>query len=159
MGAHTYAARQTRGQAWALLACLLTGTAQAELGGTLDSVYNDQKANAATNQATSFYGAAPATQYTQYTQRQADGVSVRQYVNAAGRVFAVAWDGPLLPDFQHLLGNHFTAYAEAQRQASRRISIQSAELVLDATGMMRSFSGRAYVPALLPPALSMQDIR
>lgn len=118
--------------------------ARAELGGNLEPVYNDQRAIA---------GA------TQYTIRQADGVTVRQYVNSGGRVFGVAWEGPLLPDFQRLLGSHYAAYAEAQRSQARHITILSDALVLDSGGMMRSFSGRAYLPKLLPPAWAPQDIR
>jgi hypothetical protein len=94
-----------------------------------------------------------------YTQRQADGVTVRQYANRAGRVFGVGWEGPLLPDFQRLLGPHYAAYAEAQQLQPRHIHIQNNELVLDAGGMMRSFSGHAYLPKLLPPSLAAQDIR
>lgn len=148
-------------QAWlrplfvGLMALAIFNTAaRAELGGTLESVYSDQKASAATSQQTLL-----ATGNKQFTQHQADGVTVRQYVNSAGRVFGVAWEGPLLPDFQRLLGDHYAAYSEAQRQPSRHINIQSAELVLNAGGMMRSFSGRAYLPKLLPPTLAAADIR
>jgi hypothetical protein len=123
---------------------LLTTTAHAELGGTVEPGYGEPSALAGANQV---------------MQRQLDGVTVRQYANSAGRVIGVAWQGPLLPDFQRLLGVHYTAYAEAQRLQSRRISIQTSALVLDAGGMMRSYSGRAYLPNLLPPGLAPQDIR
>lgn len=135
-----------------LSSLLLCATAHAALGGARDSVHSDAEATGASTLQTLVSGT------TQFTQRQANGVTIRQYVNASGTVFGVGWDGPVLPDFKRLLGAHFAAYATAQHQPSRRISIQSAALVLDAGGMMRSFSGRAYVPGQLPRALSSLDI-
>jgi hypothetical protein len=96
---------------------------------------------------------------TLYTQRLAGGVTLRQYANPAGVVFAVGWEGPVLPDFHRLLGDYHARYSEAQRQQSRQVHIQSSDLVLEAGGMMRAFSGRAYLPTLLPPTLSAADIR
>lgn len=135
------------------LCCWLPLAAHAALGGMLDSVHQDQQASAASSLQTALHGA------TLYTQHQANGVTVRQYVSAAGAVFGVGWNGPVLPDFRRLLGAHFAAYAQAQLQPSRHISIHSAALVLDAGGMMRSYSGHAFVPGLLPATLSGADIR
>jgi hypothetical protein len=142
-----------RGGLTALPALLLCAVAHAGLGGTLDSVQDDQQAFAASLQQSALSGA------TQYTLRQANGVTVRQYVSASGTVFGVGWDGPLLPDFKRLLGAHFAAFEEARRQPARRISLRSVALVIDAGGMMRSFSGRAYLPGQLPATLSGADIR
>jgi hypothetical protein len=36
--------------------------------------------------------------YALYALSTADGVQVRQFVSPAGSVFAIAWDGPVLPD-------------------------------------------------------------
>jgi Protein of unknown function (DUF2844) len=146
------------GAAWrrplsALALLLLCAVAHAGLGGTFDARGQDQTAAGASSLQTTLAGA------TCYTLLQANGVTIRQYVNASGTVFGVGWDGPLLPDFRRLLGAHFEAFAQAQRTQSRRISVHRPTLVLDAGGMMRSFSGRAYLPDQLPPTLSSQDIR
>jgi hypothetical protein len=94
-----------------------------------------------------------------YTQHLADGVTLRHYVNPAGLVFAVGWQGPVLPDFRRLLGAAFQPYSEALRQQGRHVHIQRNDLVLDAGGMMHAFSGYAYLPALLPPTLSGADLQ
>jgi hypothetical protein len=123
------------------------------LGGDLASVQADQQAWGATTTQTPIAGA------TLYSQFLPGGQQVRQYVNATGLVFAVAWEGPVLPDFERLLGASFQAYATALRQQKRGVNLQNADLVIESGGMMRSFSGRAYLPPKLPVNLSAQDIR
>ena len=135
---------------WSLVLC---STASAGLGGHLEPPYNDRPATAALSTSSQLPGA------TLHTQRLADGVTLRQYVNPADLVFAVGWDGPVLPDFHRLLGEHFQRYNDALRQQSRHVHIQDSDLVMEAGGMMRAFSGHAYLPALLPPTLSGADIR
>jgi hypothetical protein len=80
-------------------------------------------------------------------------------VDHDGLVFAVAWEGPLLPDFARLLGSAYPVYQEALRQQKRGVSVQGAELVIESGGMMRAFNGRAYLPGRLPAGLTAQDIR
>ena len=138
-----------------LLCCALlsAGSAWAKLGGDLASVQADQLAWGASSTS------APITGATIYTQTLPNGVTVRQYVNASGLVFAVGWEGPVQPDFERLLGPHFQTYATAQRQQRRGVSVQTADVVVESGGMMRSFNGRAYLPSGLPTGLSPQDIR
>jgi hypothetical protein len=38
------------------------------------------------------------------------GTSVREYADAGGTVFAVAWDGPTKPDLNQLPGQYFAEY-------------------------------------------------
>jgi hypothetical protein len=102
--------------------------------------------------------ASPLAGATLFTQQRLSGVTLRQYVNPAGLVFAVAWEGPVLPDFRSLLGAYFPRYTEALRQQNRHVHILSSDLIVDAGGMMRAFSGHAYLPAYLPPTLSGADI-
>ena len=136
-----------------LLALLLPGSARAYLGGDLASVQADQQAWGAGVTQTFVAGA------TVYSQLLPNGVTVRQYVDPSGRVFAVAWEGPVQPDFERLLGSAFAAYLDALSKQRRGVSVQSAALVLESGGMMRAFTGRALLPAKLPAALSAQDIR
>lgn len=146
-----------KGAPWRIRLCalcswLLCASAYAALGEPLDSVQSDAQASGTSTLQTPIAGA------TQFTQRQANGVTIRQYVSPNGTVVGVGWDGPLLPDFKRLLGAHYAAYAQAQRTSTRHISIQTPALVLDAGGMMRSFSGHAFLPDQLPPTLSGLDI-
>jgi hypothetical protein len=45
------------------------------------------------------------------------------------------------------------------RAQRRGVSLHDPDLVIESSGMMRSFSGRAYLPQRLPPIVAAQDIR
>lgn len=145
-------------QCAAALACAVLGLCcatqvWARLGADVASVQADQQAWDASSTQTALAGA------TLYSQTLSNGLHVRQYADASGSVFAVAWDGPVLPDFTRLLGEHAGAYADAVRLQQRGVHVRGAALVIESGGMMRSFSGRAYLPAKLPPTVTVQDIR
>jgi hypothetical protein len=77
----------------------------------------------------------------------------------------VAWQGPWRPDMRQILSNYFENYRQASQaqvnsHAGRRpLVIQQPELVLESGGHMRSFMGRAYIPALLPAGVSAETIQ
>lgn len=137
----------------ALAGLLLCANAWAKLGSDVASVQADQHVWAASNTSAMLGNA------TLYTQTLPNGLTLRQYVDATGSVFAVAWNGPVLPDFERLLGSWYPRYSEALRTQRRGISLHDADLVIESSGMMRAFSGRAYLPQRLPAALVAQDIR
>jgi hypothetical protein len=90
---------------------------------------------------------------------------VREYVSADGKVFAVAWHGPWLPDMRQILGTYFEQYAQAMqaqgdgRVRRRPVMIEQPGLVVQIGGHMRAFSGRAYVPEMLPSGVRVEDIQ
>jgi hypothetical protein len=135
------------------LALLMFGPAHAALGGDRGSVHSDRLAWDASHSRSALNGA------TVHTLALANGVTVREFVDASGQVFGVAWEGPVQPDFARLLGSFFVLYQDAVRQQRRGVSLQSADLVIESGGMMRAFSGRAYLPAAVPAGLTSQDIR
>lgn len=137
----------------AVSALLFVGnSAWAALGGNLASVQSDQQAFAATSTLSANAGG------TLYTQNLPNGLIIRQYVDAVGNVYAVAWEGPVLPDFQRLLGASYPSYQQAVLQQQRGVRLQTPTLVIESGGMMRSFVGRAYLPAQLPATLSAPNI-
>ena len=100
-----------------------------------------------------------------HEMRAASGTTVREYLTTTGTVFAVAWQGPWLPDMRQILGSHFEQYQNAVRaQSSTRrsrgtLTIDDGGLVVQMSGHPRAFSGRAYVPALLPQGMRLESIR
>jgi hypothetical protein len=69
-----------------------------------------------------------------------------------------------MPDLRALLGSYFPTFEQAalaSRAAGRRgpLSIDSADLVLQSSGHMRDYRGRAYVPGLLPPNVAAEAIQ
>jgi hypothetical protein len=88
-------------------------------------------------------------------QKQLDsGTTVRQYLDGAGTVFAVSWSGPFLPDLKEILGVHFdamVAQASKRRNDQRsRLALRRPDVVIDSTGRMGAFEGRAWLPAKVP---------
>lgn len=87
------------------------------------------------------------------------GAVVRAYVAPSGRVFGLAWQGPTLPDLSHLLGSHYAAFQAAAARTRRRgpLYIHTGTLVVELSGHLRDFRGRAYltdaIPATLTPAV------
>jgi hypothetical protein len=91
-----------------------------------------------------------------------DGVTVREYIAPSGKVFAVAWNGPLQPDLRQVLGRYFDEYhsgASSPRVGRRSLVLERTDLVVHSFGHMRAFHGNAYVPSLLPPNFSATDIK
>ena len=141
---------------YAALVLLGAGPALAGLGGALDSVQADQAHIKGVLRVTSNSGYAVHQISTAY------GTSVREYTGPGGTVFAVAWDGPVNPDFEQLFGSYYTQFlqaAAASHGSHRHLSIQQADLVIQNSGRMRAFAGRAWVPSLLPQNFAADDIR
>lgn len=89
-------------------------------------------------------------------------MTVNEYLSSSGTVFAISWRGPRPPDLSELLGSYFTEYqtAAASPHIQRHhLFVTTKDLVVEAGGHMRDLRGRAYVPALLPPGMSADQIQ
>lgn len=91
-----------------------------------------------------------------YERATGDGGAIREYVSADGIVFAVSWNTRFKPRLNELLGLYHEGYAAAASEALRRPGIQrqsvlrAQDLVVNSTSHLNVFSGRAYVPSLVP---------
>ena len=106
--------------------------------------------------------ANPTADYSVQTLQLPSGTVVHEYASATGTVFAVTWSGPSLPDLSTVLGAYLSDYvaaAAAPYHDHHHVAISSTDLVVQSSGRMGSFSGRAYVPSLLPPNVSASDIQ
>ncbi len=103
--------------------------------------------------------------YTVHEIESGNGIIVREYVSPSGKVFAVAWQGPWLPDMRQLLSTYFQQYQQAQQQqmnshtGRKPLAIRQPGLVLQSGGHMRAFKGRAYIPDLLPAGVTPEEIQ
>jgi hypothetical protein len=100
--------------------------------------------------------------YTVHEIQTPSGTTVREYVSSAGTVFAVAWQGTVMPDLRQALGSYFDRYTEAagrKHVGHRHLAIHEPDLVVQSNGHMRAFSGRAYLPQLLPQGVTVEEIR
>jgi hypothetical protein len=92
------------------------------------------------------------------------GMRVREYVDARGMVFAVAWSGPAVPDLHQLLGAYYGEYTAALRKLQplglhRSVRVAGPSVNVELSGHMRAYSGRAYLPVLMPPGSRLEEIR
>jgi len=138
---------------------LLSLPAFAVLGGDTSTVRDDQARMMATRKVRETHT------YAIHELTTATGIVIRQYVSPAGRVFGVSWSGAFMPDMSQLLGTYFSQFSGATRARSvvqpdrNHLVIRARRLVLESTGHMRAYSGRAYDPALLPEGVQGYDVR
>jgi hypothetical protein len=133
--------------------------ASAELGGDFTSVLADQAHMKATLKTT------PAAAFTVHEIQAPSGTVAREYVSPAGKVFAVAWRGPFLPDLHQILGASFTTFTQSvqaqkmQRSGHGPVLVKQDALVVKSLGHARNYFGKAYLPELMPDGVQDKDIR
>jgi outer membrane receptor for ferric coprogen and ferric-rhodotorulic acid len=145
----------------AIILILTALPAFAALGEDAGSVQADQARMQASLRTTQ------AQAYTVQEIQAPTGIIIREYISpATGKVFAVAWQGPWPPNMQQILASYFDQFQQAaQAQAGtarairRPLMISLPGLVVQSGGHMRSFSGRAYVPDMLPQGVTAEAIR
>ncbi len=139
-------------------AVALQAPALAHLGGDIDSVGADRDALRAELHTT------PMQQYDLHEISTASGTVVHEYATRQGTVFAVTWQGPLPPDLRQLFGSYYdkyqsTAAARVRPGMHRQLNIAAGDLVVQSSGHLRAFRGRAYVPSLVPAGVSVVDLQ
>ena len=142
------------------LACLLTQgfphSARAALGGNSESIETDRVSLRGLTRP------APTGSLPKQELQLPSGTIVTEYLNSSGAVYAVSWHGPTLPDLRQVLGNYFVDYQSAARTPlvrRRIVALNSPDLVIESTGKMRAFVGRAWVPNLLPSGVTPAEIQ
>jgi hypothetical protein len=131
----------------------------ASLGGDYASVEADRAKMQASLQSSS------RDSYQVHQLQAPTGIAVKEYVSSAGKVFGVTWKGPVPPSLPQVLGPYYSQYLDAvkQQQARRHghgpIVVELPGLVVQVSGRARAFSGRAYVPQMMPNGLRAQDIQ
>jgi hypothetical protein len=138
-----------------LIAVLSPCIAAAALGEPETSVQTD---------VARFHGSITVTSHANYRLHEIQlpsGTLVREFTGSDGQVFAVAWNGPTVPDLRQTLGQYFDAYvaaAKAPHAGHRHVQIRDSNLVVLAGGHMRAFSGLAYLPQAIPSGVSVGDL-
>jgi hypothetical protein len=132
------------------LACLVGApSAHATLGGDVASV--------ATNHA-NLGGVLHVTALAQGERHELtlpSGVVVREYV-AGGTVYAIVWSGARPPDLRELLGSYFSKLSGASGGGSHhRMSIRGEDFRVETMAHRGSFSGRAWLPSLVPAGVDV----
>jgi hypothetical protein len=131
--------------------------AQAALGEPVDSVAADRVALKAVQ------GETVVRSSYSVQELKSNLISLREYLTSSGVVFAITWKGLTHPDLTPLLGSFATEYAEGLRnvphERGRRSSqIKTEHIVVEKWGHMRNLQGRAYLKALVPPGVKIDEI-
>jgi hypothetical protein len=137
-----------------LIGSLLPAAALAGLGQSEASIETDR----ANVQATA--NAWTADRYRVHELTTPEGTRIREFV-ANDQVFAVAWEGPFMPNLQVLLGAQFSALraAAAGRYGDHsQLHVQTPTLVFHSTGHLRAFRGQAYLPTRVPAGVDVQGL-
>lgn len=135
---------------------LLPSRASAVLGGDATSVEADRQQMKA-NLAVTSNG-----RYEVHELQAGGGNAVREFVSPDGKVFGVAWKGTVMPQYSQLLGSYtkeLAKAAESRRNHRAPLVIHEPGFVFSAFGHMRFYSGRAYIPSLLPAGVLPQEIQ
>jgi hypothetical protein len=141
-----------------LLACVLLAPTRvlAALGDDAASVETDRvRLHAALR-------TAPQSAFTVQELQLDSGTLVKEYLNAAGQVFAVSWQGPALPNLRQLLGASFAIFRDAPRapgSSRNHVTVEQPTLVVHSVGHPRYFAGLAYLPQWMPAGLSAAELR
>jgi hypothetical protein len=130
--------------------------AGATLGGSAESVVTDQIKLHAKR------AVVERQDYTVHEITSNEGTVIREYVTPGGKVFGVSWTGPTIPDLAQLLGTYNTEFQTAMRaKRGRRGSavVHNPDLVVESSGHMRAFYGRAYLNSMLPSGVSRDVVQ
>ncbi|RFU46502.1 DUF2844 domain-containing protein [Paraburkholderia sp. DHOC27] len=144
----------------ALLVALPAASAYAELGGTMPgSPASAAPGTSAGNPVPLLNGAV-----LKRTSLDAGGTTVNEYASNSGQIFAYTWQGPTMPDLPALLGAYAPSWRAGAIAANDAVGLGGAglhesrvtrsDVVVEAGGQMRSYVGRAWLPAALPPGVT-----
>jgi len=107
---------------------------------------------------------ATSRAYRIQTTTSQDGSTVKEFINSAGIVFAVSWQGPWRPDLKQLLGSYYTIFQQenAKRVTARARApgvISSQDFVIKTRGHAHAFQGLAYVESMLPAGVQPSELQ
>jgi hypothetical protein len=139
----------------ALAAVLSPCIAGAALGESEASIQTD---------ASQLRAAAKVTAHANYRLHEAtlpSGTKLREFVGPDGKVFAVAWKGPTVPNLRRTLGRYFEPFvsaARAKHSGHSHLRVLAGDLVVESGGHMRAFAGRAYLIDAVPSGVDVGDL-
>jgi hypothetical protein len=142
--------------AGSLLLLTMMPMAHAALGGDVASILRDHQRLQATHRVTQL------ANYEIHEGQTSAGTHLREYVDRAGREFAVSWQSQRAVDITSLLGAYagrYQAAAQAHRSGHHLLVINSADLTLSVAHLPRGWQGLAILTGAVPAGVAPADIR
>jgi hypothetical protein len=100
--------------------------------------------------------------YRVHEMQLPSGTVLREYAGLDGKVFAVTWNGPFIPNLKQSLGSYFAEFAAAAPAAHgtrTHLEVREPDLVVESAGHMRAHHGIAYLPQALPSGVTVGDLQ
>ena len=100
--------------------------------------------------------------YRVHEMQLPSGTVLREYAAVDGKVFAVTWNGPFIPNLKQSLGSYFaefSAAAPAAHGTRKHLLVRQPDLVVESAGHMRAHHGVAYLPQAVPSGVSVGDLQ
>jgi hypothetical protein len=141
---------------WVLIGALWSAVACAALGAPEASLTAETQLNRASIKETD-HGS-----YRVHEMQLPSGTVLREYAGVDGKVFAVTWNGPFIPNLKQSLGGYFaefSAAAPAAHGTRKHLEVRTPDLVVESAGHMRAHHGIAYLPQALPSGVSVGDLQ
>lgn len=95
--------------------------------------------------------------------QEASVVNIREYIAKDGTVFAVSWKGRFKPDLKLLLGKYYptliAAIMKKPHGGRSPVHLKRRDIVIESSGHPGAFSGRAYLPGLMPGEIKEWEIK
>ena len=139
-----------------VIGALWTSVASAALGQPESSIAAETQLNRASIKQ-SQVGA-----YRVHEMQLPSGTVLREYAGLDGKVFAVTWSGPFMPNLKQALGTYFDEFSAqiGTAHATRKhLVIRQPDLVVESGGHMRAHHGRAYLPQAIPSGVFIGDLK
>ena len=134
------------------------------LSPTLASAALGQPESSVQQEATQFQGTLKTAQRFGVRVHEIQspvGTTVREFVGTDGKVFGIAWHGPMMPSLKMMLGTYFPAYRDAAQGLKtdhRHLQIHTDDLVIQVRSRMRDYSGVAYLPQSVPSGVNIGEL-
>lgn len=153
-----------------LFVLLPVRSAQAELGGTMADTQPAAQISSQPRSPASLQTPknSPVTLLNgtvlRRTSLDAGRTTVNEYATNTGQIFAYTWQGPTMPDLPTLLGPYNASYragASEDESGTRDLHasrVARPDIVVESGGQMRSYVGRAWLPAALPAGVTPDDL-
>lgn len=93
------------------------------------------------------------------------GMTIREYADLKGKIFAIAWKGHAHPDLTALLGPYLKEFrnisqTQNRNSSSRRFGYFNGKfLTAERSGILRASRGRAYIVSLFPQDVTLGEIK
>lgn len=145
-----------------LVLLFLAPSAQAVLG---EKVSSNQKVKTELSAASQKATAATTASHDNWNVQtlEADGVTVKEFSDKDGNVFAVSWRGINRPDLSLLLGDYYQEFFAAEQAAPKNKTrapseTKTARVTVRRSGHMRDMRGFAYLPDKVPVGVNIREL-